>query len=223
MKRLLIISAVIGLGLTGLAGLSEAAIIHQQPAPALTASSNKAYDKPLNATLIDSTPWSQIKFTVFSDYYSSSGNLTYTGYTCLNSDSSVQIALAGTAVMNLTPDTPVSDALTFSSGQINLASFWRYRGYGSTTWDTSYGGTFGGGTLTPGYLGLSLHDGADTYYGWMRIDVTANSIELMNIHEWAINMTPNETILVGQTAAVPEPASLGLLASGAMLLLRRRR
>lgn len=71
-----------------------------------------------------------------------------------------------------------------------------------------------------------IENGDDTHYGWVEMTPTfgvGNSIEF---HRWAYNSIAGEAIQIGQTSAVPEPATaatgLGLLALGAAGLRRQR-
>ncbi len=220
MKTLVFASVLTGLACVGAA---EAAIVHQQPASPLTAYSSKSYGVPLSQELLDGEAWSMVAFQVYSDYYYSSGDASWDSHTSLMQGSEVEIALEGAQVANLAVGTRIAGDTSFSTGSATLGAYYRWKSMSGGWSSPSYGGTFGGGTLVAGYLGLELNDGADTYYGWMRIDVTADAAQRMNIHEWAINTTPGESILVGQTVATPEPMSLAILSGGAGLMLLRRR
>ena len=75
-----------------------------------------------------------------------------------------------------------------------------------------------------GFIGFRFDDGASGFqYGWVRLtglpDEPANSYR---IEEYAY-ADAGEAITVGQTSAVPEPSSLGLLALGAVGVLASRR
>ena len=116
-------------------------------------------------------------------------------------------------VRNLPVAAVVSDSLFFSSPQFGT----------SMMHIGAAAGQFENGT--EGYLGFKfdrLDDGNFTF-GWMRVTLTNGSGE-GTIHEWAYSDTPGELIEVGGTVIIPEPTSgmLFLLASGGMVLLRRR-
>ena len=74
-----------------------------------------------------------------------------------------------------------------------------------TWYGTNYPGTLGLGSSTgywPGatdrYLALKLIVGANTYYGWVRLDVFQTSTSF-TVKDYAYNSTPNACIQAGQT------------------------
>jgi hypothetical protein len=74
-----------------------------------------------------------------------------------------------------------------------------------TWYGTNYPGTLGLGSSTgywPGatdrYLALKLIVGANTYFGWVRIDVVPTSTSF-TVKDYAYNSTPNACIQAGQT------------------------
>tara|TARA_R110002111_G_scaffold52649_2_gene91815 strand:- start:70 stop:651 length:582 start_codon:yes stop_codon:yes gene_type:complete len=87
------------------------------------------------------------------------------------------------------------------------------------------------GTATPAkkyYYAFSYNPSGDnlTYmYGWLSFTKTSSTTEL-TFHEWAYNNVAGESITVGQTSAVPEPATyaglLGLTALGFVYFRRQR-
>ncbi|MFM9943741.1 MAG: T9SS type A sorting domain-containing protein [Bacteroidia bacterium] len=55
-------------------------------------------------------------------------------------------------------------------------------------------------TVVDGYVGLQLTNAGQTYYGWVRMDVTVSlSSASMTIKDYAFNSIPNQPILAGQT------------------------
>ncbi|PCI98690.1 MAG: hypothetical protein COB15_05560 [Flavobacteriales bacterium] len=52
--------------------------------------------------------------------------------------------------------------------------------------------------VTDGYFGFKFEISGNLHYGWMRIDIPANAVE-MTIKDWAYNSTPNQQITAGQT------------------------
>lgn len=72
-----------------------------------------------------------------------------------------------------------------------------------------------------GYVGFTFEAADGAHYGWVRITMDPSPYNSFTVNEWAYNTVAGEGILAG----VPEPGSLGLLATGAvgMLLWRRAR
>jgi hypothetical protein len=78
--------------------------------------------------------------------------------------------------------------------------------------------------LSPGigYIAFRFDNGAGTQYGWARVDMEGAPGNGYTIVDYAY-ADPGESIFAGQTAAIPEPASLGALALGAVGLMSMRR
>lgn len=80
-------------------------------------------------------------------------------------------------------------------------SFWQTGSYQALNYygtGSVYGNWLG---VTDKYLGLRIVVGSDTLYGWARLDV-ANDATSFTIKDYAYNVTPNESILAGQTTLV---------------------
>lgn len=72
---------------------------------------------------------------------------------------------------------------------------------------------------TPGYFGFTFTPGSTLDYGYAQVNFSANGTE-------SVTYTYDDSgaaVTVGQTATVPEPTALSLLALGASALLRRKR
>lgn len=78
--------------------------------------------------------------------------------------------------------------------------------------------------VAPGYAGLQMTSGSDTYYGWASITYVVGSPNQVTVNAFAFENQPNTPITA---AAVPEPTTLASLASAACLAaimtLRNRR
>ena len=57
-------------------------------------------------------------------------------------------------------------------------------------------------SIVDGYIGLQLINGSQTYYGWVRMDVSvSDSYASMTIKDYAYNSIPDQPILAGETIA----------------------
>ena len=73
------------------------------------------------------------------------------------------------------------------------------------------------------FIGFQFTDGAgDLQHGWVRLDLADTVVQEFTVVDFAYS-TRGENITVGQTVAVPEPGSLGMLALGALGLAATRR
>lgn len=102
-----------------------------------------------------------------------------------------------------------------------------YLWYGDTDDPSTQLGDFVNREL-PGLLGLKFVDlNNDTFYGWARVRVYFDNTDpdapllTMDLIDYAYNNTPDRSITAGDP--VPEPGSLGLLASGALGLAAWRK
>jgi hypothetical protein len=109
------------------------------------------------------------------------------------------------------------------SGTIALLSAGGTVGAGTySAADPNFGGDWKSG-VSPGYAGLQMTSGTDAFYGWVSISYVVGSPNQVTVNGFAFENQPNTPITV---AAVPEPASLALVATGvavAAAVYRRRR
>jgi hypothetical protein len=76
----------------------------------------------------------------------------------------------------------------------------------------------------PRFVGLQFMLGADTFYGWARVQITTDHTTPMlslRLIDYAYDDMPDTEIAAG--AGIPEPGSLGLLASGVLGLAAWRK
>lgn len=111
------------------------------------------------------------------------------------------------------------------SGTIALLSAGGTVGAGTySSADPNFGGDWKSG-VSPGYAGLQITSGTDTFYGWVSINYVVGSPNQATVNAFAFENLPNTPITV---AAVPEPTTVALLAAGlptavAFEVSRRRR
>jgi hypothetical protein len=109
------------------------------------------------------------------------------------------------------------------SGTIALLSAGGTVGAGTYSFnDPNFGGDWKSG-VSPGYAGLQMTSGTDTFYGWVSINYVVGSPNQATVNAFAFENQPNTPITV---AAVPEPASLAMVAGAgaafAAAVYRRR-
>ena len=94
--------------------------------------------------------------------------------------------------------------------------------------ETNAGFAYGGGPRGQflsgiGFVGFKFNIGAGDQYGWARLMFYGNGANNFTLLDYAWGDV-GDSITAGQTALVPEPGSLGLLAlGGAGLLAWRKR
>ena len=120
------------------------------------------------------------------------------------------------------PDAPAADQFISQSnnsigwlvpsGTIALLSAGGTVGAGTySSADPNFGGDWKSG-VSPGYAGLQITSGPDTFYGWVSLNYVVGSPNQVTVNAFAFENQPNTPITV---AAVPEPASLAMVAAGA--------
>ena len=64
------------------------------------------------------------------------------------------------------------------------------------------------------YLGISVFEGDQTYYGWVNFSIPNQAGAQFVIHGFGYNDEAGASIRAGQTTDIPEPGTLALLAAG---------
>lgn len=72
--------------------------------------------------------------------------------------------------------------------------------------------------VTNGFIGFRFSLNDNSHFGWARISVS----DVVTLHDFAYENTPNTAINAGDGIPVPEPGTLALLAAGATGLLAWR-
>jgi hypothetical protein len=66
------------------------------------------------------------------------------------------------------------------------------------------------------YLGISVFEGDQTYYGWVNFSIPDQAGAQFVIDGFGYNDEAGASIRAGQTTDIPEPGTLALLAAGVM-------
>ena len=210
----------VGVGLTSVG--AEAGIIYTDLTPDAYLYNN-SYNLDLNADAVTD-------FTIHQSYLVSDGGKD------IDSDLTINSALGNGAAISgpLSAGQMIDSSLSYSTAG-TLATYDRdgtthsstsCGKYGCTTtyyntYTHDYGGSFS--SIFDGYVGLSFLINGDTYFGWADVDVDSDATAY--VRSFAYDSTAGNGIAAGNTTSpdVPEPASLALLALGAVPLLAARR
>jgi hypothetical protein len=165
----------------------------------------------LQTGAVSSTAGSGYQFALQYSPTSTGGTLDITEPNGLGGHTVVPASIFSQAYSSkLASGVTVGPSSTFSgSTAFNNGSILSYYSYG-----------YWAGPVTSQFLGLSF-TGTDglTHYGWARLNVAATT-NVETLVDFAYESTPATAIVTG---AVPEPTSLGLLALGAVGLVKRPR
>ena len=216
-RRLFSYGAVVAAGLITSATPSQAAIVHTVSSAPLLEGNNIL---PLD---LDNDGSEDFLFAV-----SNCGSCTSLGIFSFGAYNAIMARYLGSAYY------PDAFALEAGNG-IGAAGPWEPFGanLGSGYGDYSYTDSYGSTTVypgllvgdfinrdTPGFLGLQFDRSGATHYGWARVrvftdtsDATAPKLS-MQLIDYAYEDIADRSIAAGATGNVPEPGSLGLLASG---------
>jgi len=168
-------------------------------------------------------------------WYENYGGSTYAAAVVLSVQSvldengnGISAAFVGDFATNFGESAVIDGSLNFqddNADRSHLTYYDYYRDSSNYKYYTRTGNFRSGDTATGigGYVGLELTNNGQTYYGWMHLTVISPdsySGAKVTVDNWAWNNTPDAAITAG---AIPEPATICLLAFGATILARRRK
>jgi hypothetical protein len=190
-------------GITAVAGVANAQIVHTDINPDTLVTGNGAvYDLDVdNNGVIDFT----FNLIVSSTSYTYGGFVTvdvnYAGAIMSPAASGNSMMASSYGMLNV----PAGSAIG-SSGSFSSTSNWAGVGgsYSLIYSTTSSTGSISQGNFlnTDGFVGLKFQNSGNTHYGWARIEV-ANDGAVLSVKEYAFESTPNTAINAGETANGP--------------------
>jgi hypothetical protein len=146
---------------------------------------------------------------VFGQTFKGDNNLHFTGNTSAKSDPNAFLYRDEPVALGTLIDSSLSGIV--SEAHIGL-----------------YHSSNGSNPLNPGeskYYAFVQSDGGQAHYGWVQVSLSADGLT-GTLNQWAYNSTAGESILAGQTSAVPEPSTYGVMCGIALAgwaVARRRR
>ncbi len=190
--------------LTGLTATSQAAIVYWNPADTTLSVLESASFDMLTGVVTASGSRSASAFQV---------NNSKSNYVYLIATLSLSDPVMGGDKMSRLAGGDTIDGSQFGGSTKTYFDYYNDSGY---PWNTGTDGT-------NGYVGLKFAISGNIHYAWAQF--THNDISnTLTLHDFAYENIPETTILAGAgTGAIPEPSSLLLLASGAVLVARRNR
>lgn len=194
-------SALAG-GLTAVAGVANAQIVHTDINPDAFVTGNGAvYNLDVdNNGVIDFTFYT-IASSITYTFGNSSTFINFSG-AYMNpaaSGNSMMISLGG--LLNVPAGSAIGSSASFSSfdgcvgGVADVSLI-------NPSSSTSYTFSIGNFLDTDGFVGLKFQNSGNTHYGWVRIEV-ANGGDVLFVKEYAFESTPNTAINAGETANGP--------------------
>ena len=194
-------SALAG-GITAVAGVSNAQIVHTDINPDTLITGNGAvYNLDVdNNGVIDFT-FNTIASSITYNSGSSSTFINFSGAYMNPAASGNSMMISTYGPMNVPAGSAIgsSGSFTSSGGWVGLVADISYVSSSSTS---SYSVSIGNFLNTDGFVGLKFQNSGNTHYGWVRIEV-ANDGAVISVKEYAFESTPNTAINAGETANGP--------------------